>query len=196
MLAWAVPALKPRMEPLNVRAAGRSGAAVIVIGFQRHAAGYLGRLAQDQLLQDRARTRPLPPAPRRRSLRMRPLPDLREVRHHTRIRTTTARTARGRADPRPRRGRTRLGPRGRTPPLHQRAHRETPGRPRPTGQRTPRCIGDMINLNCPHKVLPGLRARPPARHRPAAADPELPGPHLPPPRSPGALPACRRAVLR
>ncbi|WP_225840440.1 site-specific integrase [Streptomyces sp. NK08204] len=60
---------------------------------------------------------------------------LREVRHHTRIRTTTARTARSRADPRPRRGRTRLGPRGRTPPLHQRTYRKTPGRPQPADQR-------------------------------------------------------------
>ncbi|MBI0385156.1 Tn3 family transposase, partial [Streptomyces albiflaviniger] len=37
---------------------------------------------------------------------------------------------------------------------------------------------------------------PPARHRPAATDTQLPGPYLPPPRSPGALPAYRRVVLR
>ncbi len=43
--------------------------------------------------------------------------------------------ARRGAGSRPRRVRTRLGPRGRTPPLHQRTYRKTPGRPQPADQR-------------------------------------------------------------
>lgn len=72
-----------------------------------------------------------------RCLRVRPLPDLREVRHDTRVRAATSCPTRSRADPRPRRRRTRLGPRGRTTSLHGRTHREAPDRPR-RARRCPR----------------------------------------------------------
>src|SRR5229473_3415587 len=63
---------------------------------------------------------------------MRPLPDLRQVRHHRRVRPTAASPAGGRAATRPRRRRARLGPRGRTahrhrPPPHRPAHRPRRG---------------------------------------------------------------------
>src|SRR6266487_4703980 len=59
---------------------------------------------------------------------MRPLPDLRQVRHHRRVRAAAASPAGGRATTRPGRRRARLGPRGRTahrhrPPPHRPAHR-------------------------------------------------------------------------
>jgi integrase len=47
------------------------------------------RLAEDQLLQDRTRTRSLPAPPAGRPLRVRPLPALLEVLHHQRVRPTT-----------------------------------------------------------------------------------------------------------
>lgn len=43
-----------------------------------------------KLLQDRARARPLPPPARRGAVRMRSIPDLRQVRHRTRVRPLAA----------------------------------------------------------------------------------------------------------
>ena len=83
------------------------------------------RLAEDQLLQDRAGARPLPAPARRGPLRVRPLPDLRQVRHHPRVRPAAAGPPGGRAAARPRRRRTRLDPRSRT------AHRRRPATPVP-----------------------------------------------------------------
>ena len=67
---------------------------------------------------------------------MRPLPDLRQVRHHRRVRPTATSPAGGRAATRPGRRRARLGPRGRTP--HR--HRPPPHRPahRPRRDHRPR----------------------------------------------------------
>lgn len=81
-------------------------------------------LAQDQLLQDRARTRPLPaPAPGR-PVRMRPLPDVRQVRHHPAVRAASSRSPLpGAATGRRCQG-TRLGTRDRPPPAHGRPHQQ------------------------------------------------------------------------
>jgi hypothetical protein len=66
-------------------------------------------LAQDQLLQNRAGARPLPaPAPGR-PVRVRPLSDLRQVRHHSAVRAAAPRTPLPRGAARRRRPRARLG---------------------------------------------------------------------------------------
>ena len=69
----------------------------------------LDRLAQDPLLQNRTRTRSLPAPTGRGAMRVRPLPHLRQIRHHTRLRATAPRSPQDRANPRARRRRTRLG---------------------------------------------------------------------------------------
>src|SRR5260370_2149793 len=74
---------------------------------------------------------------------MRPLPDLRQVRHHRVVTAAAASPAGGRAATRPGRRRARLGPRGRTAPRHpapphgpahrpRRDHRSPPPRDRTT----------------------------------------------------------------
>ena len=70
----------------SVLAPGATIAGPAADGSNPAAARRRGGLAQDQLLQDRTRTRPLPAPAGRGPLRVRPLPDLRQVRHHPGLR--------------------------------------------------------------------------------------------------------------
>src|SRR6266568_3213452 len=111
---------------------------------------------------------------------MRPLPDLRQVRHHRRVRAAAASPAGGRATTRPGRRRARLGPRGRTahrhrPPPHRPAHRprrdHRPPHPRDRTTTLHVCrlsepIDDFDGLTPLNEWLPGH----------AAADEVTPGP--------------------
>jgi site-specific recombinase XerC len=114
------------------------------------------RLAEDQLLQDRTRAWPLPAPPQRRPLRVRPLPDLRQVRHDTRLRPEASHPSQDRAAPRRRRRTARLATRSRPPPLHRSAPRAPPRRARrtdrPSSQMTPPTLD---TANCPHNAVAG-----------------------------------------
>ena len=113
----------------------RSGAEVELLkaaARQRVIAGPLaGTLRAGQLLQDRTGTRPLPaPAPGR-PVRVRSLPDLRQVRHCPSLRAAAPRAPAPGVRARRRCLATRPGPRGRPPSAHRQpgprpAHRAGP----------------------------------------------------------------------
>ena len=109
--------------------------------------------------------------PGRRAVRVRPLPHLREVRHHARIRAASPRPPQGRA-----------GARRSTPPLTagtaksnvtaaqaDASSSSSPSSASPSTIQT--TTHRRMILTCPHKVVPGLRFGASVRVRPDAEDP-------------------------
>ncbi|MEE1805514.1 tyrosine-type recombinase/integrase [Streptomyces sp. BE133] len=131
------PVLKEQYEKVIAaggRLAGPAAEALLANQLDEQTVHWL----KDQLLQDRARTRPLPAHPGRGAMRVRPLPALLEVLHDQRVRTTTAGPTRPRAATRPGRHRTRMAARGRAAHRHHRPDQGTPGRTRRAHRRTHR----------------------------------------------------------
>jgi integrase len=102
------------------RAWGRGGA-------RRHARRDRGGLAEDQLPEDRAGAGPLPAPAGRGAVRVRPLPELRQVRDHPRLCPTPARETANRARARRGRAAPKLAKGDRAAPLHRRPARAPAG---------------------------------------------------------------------
>src|SRR5450759_1883400 len=101
--------------------------------------------------------RTLPATTRRRPLRVRPVPVLRQVHHHFRLHPPAAQTTRHRARVgRPGRP-AGMGPRSRTPPSHRPAHRAAARRPRST-HRSRHTGGDVTHSGHDPEQLDDPRA--------------------------------------
>src|SRR5450759_4065924 len=101
--------------------------------------------------------RTLPATTRRRPLRVRPVPVLRQVHHHFRLHPPAAQTTRHRARVgRPGR-QAGMGPRSRTPPSHRPAHRAAARRPRST-HRSRHTGGDVTHSGHDPEQLDDPRA--------------------------------------
>jgi hypothetical protein len=128
--------------------------------------------------------RALPATTRRRPLRVRPVPVLRQVHHHFRLHPPAAQTTRHRARVgRPGR-QAGMGPRSRTPPSHRPAHRAAARRPRST-HRSRHTGGDVTHSgHDPEPSTTGWPAGPGGWSGPRGASARLATP-------PPSLPPCR-----